>query len=875
MADNRQTVFQRVGSLLFGNSVPDSVVRTPATIGPSNSNRVLYTTKDKEDYEKKLLQYKQQKTLSYQWVKANADNSVENLVNYSAIQLMFRDVDLMDATPEIGSALDLYAEEACLAGDTKIKLLNGETFTIEELYNLGYKNFWVYSVNADGICMPSHVDCVINKGKKPLYAIELDDGTIIKATSDHKWFLTDCTWKETSKLSFGDSLMSIYESQNYLGYEQIKSSVETKKRLTHQIVAENVLHDDKEKKESCYNHRVIKITKLDECETVYDLKNSTVNNCFAVKCNNGHVISHNCNLTSEGKLLNVSSKSKRIKAILEDLFYKKLNIHIMLPMITRAMCKYGNQYMLLNIVKGEGVKNWKQLPVYEMDRIENGYSTAYNIAPGNINDLKPDETRFVWVGHDMGTPYFNEWQVAHFRLLKDSTFLPYGVSLLHKARRAWRMWSMMEDAMLIYRLDKSVERRVFKIYVGGIDNQDVPAYIQEIANGFKRTPIIDPQTGQVDLRKNFLAVDQDAFIPIRSADEPTAIEPMPSAQNPTAMDDIQYMQNKILTALRVPKAFLNFQEPQGKGQNLSLVDIRFCRMVNTIQQFLLLELNKVAMVHLHFLGFDDELTNFTLSLNNPSAQIEALELEDLTKRIQTATAALADPGIGMPLMSLHQVLKKIMKMTDNEIKDMLNEIRLEKAMAAELEQTANVIKKTGMFDTTDRIYGDYNAMHGGDMQQQQQNNDDNDMMGGGSAGGGDMMGGGSLNMDSLGSAGDEGMPDMNGTESEMGMEEAPNADNGTPMESFNKHKPVLNELKTFTEQYFDMLQKSIDSDENTYNADEIELDRKNVFLTEHTENALSNIENILSKGIDSNIDNDEFEEVFLDDLSGTTENSVE
>lgn len=694
MADNRQTVFQRVGSLLFGNSVPDSVVRTPATIGPSNSNRVLYTTKDKEDYEKKLLQYKQQKTLSYQWVKANADNSVENLVNYSAIQLMFRDVDLMDATPEIGSALDLYAEEA-----------------------------------------------------------------------------------------------------------------------------------------TC--------------------------------------------LTSEGKLLNVSSKSKRIKAILEDLFYKKLNIHIMLPMITRAMCKYGNQYMLLNIVKGEGVKNWKQLPVYEMNRIENGYSTAYNIAPGNINDLKPDETRFVWVGHDMGTPYFNEWQVAHFRLLKDSTFLPYGVSLLHKARRAWRMWSMMEDAMLIYRLDKSVERRVFKIYVGGIDNQDVPAYIQEIANGFKRTPIIDPQTGQVDLRKNFLAVDQDAFIPIRSADEPTAIEAMPSAQNPTAMDDIQYMQNKILTALRVPKAFLNFQEPQGKGQNLSLVDIRFCRMVNTIQQFLLLELNKVAMVHLHFLGFDDELTNFTLSLNNPSAQIEALELEDLTKRIQTATAALADPGIGMPLMSLHQVLKKIMKMTDNEIKDMLNEIRLEKAMAAELEQTANVIKKTGMFDTTDRIYGDYNAMHGGDMQQQQQNNDDNDMMGGGSAGGGDMMGGGSLNMDSLGSAGDEGMPDMNGTESEMGMEEAPNADNGTPMESFNKHKPVLNELKTFTEQYFDMLQKSIDSDENTYNADEIELDRKNVFLTEHTENALSNIENILSKGIDSNIDNDEFEEVFLDDLSGTTENSVE
>lgn len=696
MAENRPTIFQRVGSALFGSSLPPEVIKTSTTAGTTATNRVLYTTKDKEEYERKLLQYKQQKALSYQWVKAGIDNSLESLASYNAVKLMYRDADLMDATPEIGSALDIYAEEAC-------------------------------------------------------------------------------------------------------------------------------------------------------------------------------------NFNSDGQMLHVSSKSKRIKGILENLFYKNLKIHITLPMIARAMCKYGNQFMLLNIVKGQGVLGWKQLPVYEMDRLENGYPSMYaGIVPNQTNELNPDETKFVWVGHNNETPY-RDWMVAHFRLLKDSIFLPYGVSILHKARRAWRMWSMMEDAMLIYRLDKSVERRIYKVYVGAIDNQDVPAYLQQIADGFKRTPVIDPETGQIDLRKNFLAVDQDVFIPVRSSDEPTSIEAMPSAQNPTSMDDINYEQNKVLTALRIPKPYLNFQEAQGKGQNMSLTDIRFCRMVNTIQQFLLLELTKVAMCHLYFLGYTDDLSNFTLSMNNPSAQIEALELEDLTKRIQTATAALTDPGIGMPLMSLHQVLKKIMKMSDSEIKDMLNEIRLEKAMAAELEQTANVIKRTGMFDTTDRVYGDYNAMHGG-AQQQQEQEQGNDMGSGGGLGGGDLMDGGSLNMDSLGSAGSEDMGDMSGSESDVDMGSAPDMDNGTPMESTKSNKPLLNEVKTFTEQYFEMLEKSM-KDSPDYVDDSDDFNEKNVILAETINNIFKKIDTIVEDVNTTNeenepdvitekedVENDNFDEGFYNEL---------
>ena len=406
---------------------------------------------------------------------------------------------------------------------------------------------------------------------------------------------------------------------------------------------------------------------------------------------------------------------------------------------------------------------------------------------------------------------------------------------------------MMEDAMLIYRLDKSIERRVFKVYVGAIDEQDVPAFIQDFANNFKRTPIIDPLTGQVDLRKNFLDVSSDYFIPVRDPSAPTPIETLASAQNPTAMDDIQYMQNKVFSALRVPKTFLNFQEAQGKGQNLSLLDIRMSRMVNTIQQFLLMELNKIAIIHLGLLGLEDELTNFALSLNNPSAQIEALELEDLTKRINVAASALQDPGIGMPLLSLHYVLKNIIKLSDAEIKDMLNEIRLEKAMAAELEQTGAIIKHTGIFDTVDNIYGDYEAMN--NPPQQQQGNGDDKLGAGGGPGGmgapGDM--GGSLMSDSLGGGADmTSGPDMaSGQEGSTGMDSAPNADSGIPMEGVHRNnKPILNEKKSFIKRYFDLLNESQKKDEGY---DDLEdFDEKESYIHKNVDRMMKKIDDMLN-----------------------------
>lgn len=509
-----------------------------------------------------------------------------------------------------------------------------------------------------------------------------------------------------------------------------------------------------------------------------------------------------CLVNDKGMIVNVYSKSDRVKNILEDLFVNRLNIQLTGQMVIRAMCKYGNQFMLLNIDKKNGIKGWKQLPVFNVERIENGIQNPYGARMSiAVNGTSTDDvdlsTQFVWLDDNNSQVPFREWQVAHFRLLTNSLYLPYGVSYLNAARRHWRMLSLMEDMMLIYRLERSIERRVYKIFVGAIDDADVEAYVERIANEFKRTPIIDPMTGQVDLRKNILDVSQDIFIPVRDESAPTPIDTLPAAQNMTALDDIKFVQNKVLTALRIPKSFLNFEENAGDGKNLALMDIRFTRTVNRVQQAFLMELTRIASIHLFLLGFDDELTNFTLSMNNPSTQAEQLEIENMQKKIDAVRDAVSDPGNGLPVMSQTRALKQIMKWSEKEIKENFEEIRLEKGIAAELEKTSQIIKKTGVFDTVDRIYGEPGAEYMDD--QGGQGGMDDGSMGGGGGGGAPsappMDGGGGV--DDLGGIGADESGDLSGQEGSMPTQDMGGGDPSQqpPMESKRRNGKILTEQR--------------------------------------------------------------------------------
>ncbi len=222
---------------------------------------------------------------------------------------------------------------------------------------------------------------------------------------------------------------------------------------------------------------------------------------------------------------------------------------------------------------------------------------------------------------------------------------------------------------------------------------------------FKRDQVVDSKTGNVDMRFNQMAVDQDYFIPVRDPAQASPIETLPGAQNLSEIADIEYIQKKLLTALRVPKAFLGFEEVVGDGKNLALQDIRFARTINRIQKSMLQELNKIAIIHLFMKGFEDELSNFRLSLTNPSKQADLLMVDIWKEKILLYKDMVADPGSGIAAVSQSWAKKHILGFSDEEIKLDIQQQRIERAVSAELAKTAEVITKTGLFDNIDQLYG--------------------------------------------------------------------------------------------------------------------------------------------------------------------------
>ena len=399
-----------------------------------------------------------------------------------------------------------------------------------------------------------------------------------------------------------------------------------------------------------------------------------------------------------GFILQIYSESKRIKSVLADLFNNNLDINTNLAMWTRNTCKYGDNFVYLKLDPEKGVVGCMQLPNIEIERVEKGMKGKSNL---DKEESDQKALSFNWKNKDLT---FNTWEIAHFRLLGDDRKLPYGTSMLEKARRIWKQLLLSEDAMLIYRTSRAPERRIFKVFVGNMDDKDVEAYVQRVANKFKRDQVVDHKTGNVDMRFNQMAVDQDYFVPVRDAAAPNPIDTLPGAQNLSEIADIEYIQKKLLTALRVPKAFLGFEEVVGDGKNLSLQDIRFARTINRIQKSMLAELNKVAIIHLFLLGFEDELSNFTLNLSNPSTQADLLKVDVWKEKILLYKDAVAKIE-GIAPVSVSWAKKHILGFSDEEIRLDLQQQRLEKAVATELEATPTVITKTGIFDTIDKLYG--------------------------------------------------------------------------------------------------------------------------------------------------------------------------
>ena len=324
-------------------------------------------------------------------------------------------------------------------------------------------------------------------------------------------------------------------------------------------------------------------------------------------------------------MLNIKCTNEEIKAVLTILFDQVLNLKYNLFGWSRTMCKYGDFFLYLDIDDKYGVKSVIALPPSEVERLEGKDAT------------NPNYTQYQWNSAGMT---FENWQISHFRILGNDKYMPYGSSILEPARRIWRQLTLMEDAMMAYRVVRSSERRVFKIDVGAIPPQDVEQYMQKIVTQLKRHSVVDPNTGQIDLRYNPMSIEEDYYIPVRPGSA-TAIESLAGAQNITAIDDIKYLRDKLFSALKIPQAYLAMGEGAAEDKTtLAQKDIRFARTIQRLQRVIIAELTKIGIIHLYTLGFrGDDLLNFELSLNNPSKIAELQEIEHWKQKFDIAASA--------------------------------------------------------------------------------------------------------------------------------------------------------------------------------------------------------------------------------------------
>jgi len=380
-----------------------------------------------------------------------------------------------------------------------------------------------------------------------------------------------------------------------------------------------------------------------------------------------------CASDETGQMFHVYSDNPEIHKALGELFYDVVDIEFNGRRMMRNLVKNGDYFCYVEVVPNFGVINVEPLPVNEVER-EEGYDK---------ND--PYATRFRLLTR--GGKYLENWQILHMRILGSDMFLPYGMSLLESARRPWRMLTMIEDSMLLYRLVRSPERRVFYVDVSAIAPNDIPSYMEGVKEAMRGTSVIEHEEGKQDFRYNPFSALDDYFMPVRQ-NTGTKIESLAGASDNTAVDDVQYILNKLIAALMVPRAYLTYDEAISSKSTLAQEDIRFSRTIATLQKIMVAELNKLAMIHLFALGFSGEdLINFELGFSNPSTVAVQQKLALMTARIELAGKAW-ELGKETGMVSIPYIQKEILGFRPDQMNNIWQEAKIDQTRVAELSAIA-------------------------------------------------------------------------------------------------------------------------------------------------------------------------------------------
>ena len=392
-----------------------------------------------------------------------------------------------------------------------------------------------------------------------------------------------------------------------------------------------------------------------------------------------------------GDTIKIKCDDKKVKSILENLFGDILNIDFNLWPWVRNLAKMGDFYLKLEISEKFGIVNIIPLSPYEITR-EEGFD------PEN-----PQAVRFVHETAMGGMPtrnsgpigkkYYHEYEMIHFRLLGDTNYLPYGKSMIEPARRVWKQLNLMEDAMLIHRIMRAPEKRVFSIDVGNIAPTAVDGYMKKIMDQSHKVPYVDPQTGDYNLRFNMMNMIEDFWLPVRGGDTGTKIETIKGLEY-GGIEDVQYLRQKLMSGLKIPKAFLGYEESIGSKATLASEDIRFARTIERIQRIVLKELYTLAFIHLYAQGCtDEELVSFELEMTSPSIVYEQEKISLWSAKVDLATKMKEGKMFGKMFM-----YKKIFNMSEvdaEEQKAQIIEDAKEEFRTTQISGEGNDPAKTG------------------------------------------------------------------------------------------------------------------------------------------------------------------------------------
>ncbi len=373
-----------------------------------------------------------------------------------------------------------------------------------------------------------------------------------------------------------------------------------------------------------------------------------------------------CLKNEYGDVLTINSDNDKIKDTLENLFYDVLNIEFNIWPWIRNLTKYGDTFLVLEVSPEYGIISTKPYSVYGVERLEN-------------HDPKfPALVQFKIEGGEKDI--YDAYEIAHFRLLSDTNFLPYGKSMIENARRLWKQLSLMEDAMMIHRIMRAPEKRLFKIDIGNIPANEIDNYMQRIINKMKKIPFVDKKTGDYNLKYNIQNLTEDFYLPVRGGDSGTNIETI-GGLDYSAIEDIDYLKAKLFAALKIPKAYLGYEEDISGKATIAAEDVRFARTIERIQKVVESELTKIAIIHLISIGVkEEELAEFTISLTNPSTIYEQEKISLWSEKVR-----LADDMKRTRMFSTDWIYKNVFKLSDDEmdiervnlVTDLKNEFRYE------------------------------------------------------------------------------------------------------------------------------------------------------------------------------------------------------